>query len=450
MGEVKDNLEEVRRRIKGNLQRDEISAPLVSEQEHLLPIHGRLASRYLRALKAILGRTCRFDRLHVDRRGWSPEVASRLGEGYLAITGNNPVMVIVSPDQVMAPLYHCENSFDEELCNLVYTRCRHLISTVLPHGALWGEFDYGVSLLTRIDDLLLVEGVEVTLDTPDGALAKVEDIAEMAKDMANPKKLASKTFLKEMTGLVREVRPTFKDPRKFSDLGARSVSMDIGSFTTEAFGRIWVLRGEEGTLIVHRKRIQKKNRFGPKLIFAKAEPEVTDHLLRLGYVEYNPGFIQKRLLEVEDQFLCGLGHDVLTLPGPKRKRLLNKEKRKLPLIWRALTETRNRLHVQSQTGQSLEECLQDTHPLVRVKLVQPVTEVPYVQRLLAELDSSDYLRAYKFHPEIFMRTFLNSPDTIRKLMYWTVISYLRRIRNPKAGNRQVNAFLARYPFGVTP
>ncbi|MDP1694833.1 MAG: hypothetical protein Q8L34_04815, partial [Candidatus Woesearchaeota archaeon] len=176
--------------------------------QNLLPVQGVLAERYRTVLKQVLGLDCPLDSFRVDKRGLSPElidffaqqksIGFKHGENYLSLQTASRFMIVVSPDQRNAPLIAEQTSYDDDLIDAVYTQAKETIEDVTQSEALFGELQNGIKIFQSVDDLLHVNGVEVSLDTLEGTIQKVLVLKQLVEHLGDGMHALDETYLKRM------------------------------------------------------------------------------------------------------------------------------------------------------------------------------------------------------------------------------------------------------------
>src|ERR1700712_5937150 len=89
----------------------------------LFPVKGHMAERYALALKQIAKLDCPLAEFSVDRMGWSPQLAAKLGDDYLGGAALR-YAIILTPDQSAAPPIYRRFSYEAALIEQVYLGAR--------------------------------------------------------------------------------------------------------------------------------------------------------------------------------------------------------------------------------------------------------------------------------------------------------------------------------------
>lgn len=363
-------------------------------ESSLFPVSGVLAKRYNRALASMLSQNNDLEEFRVDRRGKSPEIARLLGDGYLDIGEANRFMIILSPDQKAAPLIDEICSFDEEVMEAIYTRAARTIADITRHEPMVGELDDKIQEYSTPDDLLLLDTVEIMLDTPANTVSEILKLKKMSRELGEGMNLLEGSYIDEMRKLVRRV----------GDIRRRGVSgkifpiqVEIGSFYVSLFGGYFFFRNidtEQGphTLVVAGEQNRKRRSPGEIQQISIQSPTLIQKLQDCGLIRYSRGRIDRKLESLEDEALLEGGYDVVAMSAVERKRGLRKITSRLGDLYRDLLDVKKILKVDRNAD--LARVLKRKPKELRLLLAEPAKDPKVVGRLLAKLDLSDYGRRF--------------------------------------------------------
>lgn len=130
-----------------------------------------LIDRYNVSLKDIGIKETKLTQFHIDKWGWSPEIAQEFGnKDYMSFGFANPYSIILSPEQEECSIYYPFHSFDWELMDTVFDVYKEQIKDITTKTALWFEMDQGISNYRSAQDLLMVDTFTIKFHTPDNII----------------------------------------------------------------------------------------------------------------------------------------------------------------------------------------------------------------------------------------------------------------------------------------
>lgn len=210
-----------------------------------------LIERYNICLKDIGINQTSLTQFHIDKWGWSPEIAQEFGDkDYLSFGFANPYSIILSPEQEECSIYYPFHSFDWELMDTVFDTYREQIKDITTKTALWFEMDQGISNYRSPQDLLLIDTMKIKFHTPDNII----------KSAIEQKKLVQEFYNNSVGWADSSLHAKILESvSNYGDLRHRNFDLKefqytkIKSFYTRAFKGVFILRNEllSKTLLVH-------------------------------------------------------------------------------------------------------------------------------------------------------------------------------------------------------
>ncbi|MBI4861506.1 MAG: hypothetical protein HY815_14785 [Candidatus Riflebacteria bacterium] len=360
------------------------------------------AAAYREILTSKLGLTTSARSIRVDRRGWSPDLESELGAGCLSGGPGPGWVVLVSQCQLRAPLMSACYSFERDLLDDLVAASSVQLDAVLARQPLAGQICTSHPICCAAD-LLEIDEASLTLDTPAGHLAAVADLySSVAQLREQPDRLLDEHLVDGMVARSRELTQAMDALPPFGLSGPITATIPVGSFSTDAFGGVYRLKGDQ-PFLVHNPTLTPD--LGRPLSAQRAlrinEPDLIDRLHREGFLTYDDQLTGQRLREVEDEVLLSSGIDPLGLDPANRRRVVVERLRQLPRSWHELSNVaRGR-----RSGGSVGMLVATLSPEGRIKLSRPARDDRVVAGLLADLDKVDYARLLSTHPVKFAREF---------------------------------------------
>lgn len=414
---------------------------LLSTRAGLFPVSGALAERYRTLLRDVLGLECRLETFSVDRGGFSPEVAVQLGPDYLRTGETSRLIIVLSPDQSRAALHRCGSSYERLVLERLYQEGRKLIGFLTFKHLLWGELDDRAGLVARPDDLLLVETVELELDTQARDLEKLALFHRQAAELLRGDGLNRDSSIHAMLHLRDDLVRRLGDLRKLEFEGPLNLRMGVGSFHSDLFGGCYVLRDRE-TCLIHGDGEKAPGNLVSSCFpcFRYQDPQLIDYLQQNEFVELRSELIEQRIREMENELLLQQDLNPLRLHFVQRRYYLKQLRSLFPASYyelRDLLKIRSERKHRRRLGELMARCT----PVTRLKLAAPLHQPAFVSRLLAEIDPSDCHRLYRYNTPRFEDVFGRATEAHKTYIYETL---LQSITTTGQYNPEANAYLSRF------
>jgi hypothetical protein len=126
-----------------------------------------LIDRYNECLKDIGIKQTSLSSFHIDKWGWSPEIADEFkNKDYLSFGYANPFAIIITPEQQQAHLYYPLHSFDWDLMETVFKVYENQIRDITTQYGLWLELQQQISTYRSPQDFLSIDTIDVKFYTP--------------------------------------------------------------------------------------------------------------------------------------------------------------------------------------------------------------------------------------------------------------------------------------------
>jgi hypothetical protein len=361
----------------------------------LFPVKGHLAERYALALKHVTKLECPLQEFGIDRLGWSPQLAAKLGDDYLGDAALR-YAIILSPDQSAAPPIYRRFSYEAALIEEVYLRARPSLLNLVEYEPVIVELDPGITFCRAAGDLLGVQAALARVDTPRATLAHTRQLLELGHGLGEKVRLLDDGYIDQMLALVKDVG----DPRRRPL--PPGIRLEVGSLWGDVDGSAYVLRPAAGTkrpALLIATRPSKIGRGMAATSLELDEPRVIDALCQEGFLHYNNAImlLPKRLGELEIDALLASGEDAPAADGTARRRQLAGNKgaqSALPQLYWELDAEQKQLAA-GGTLNSAELSVE-----ARWALATPAREPDVVGHLLARFVRYDYRLMAHHHRRI--------------------------------------------------
>ena len=203
-----------------------------------------LIKRYNNCLKDIGIKQTNLNKFHIDKWGWSPEIAKEFdNKDYLSFGFANPYSIILSPEQEECSIYYPFHSFDWELMDTVFDIYREQIKDITTQFGLWFEMDQDISSYRSASDLLMIDSIDIKFHSPSNIVKLAEEQKKLVREFNDHPSAWADTSLHSKI---------LDSASKFGDLRYRSFDLKqfpftkIKSFYTRAFNGLSIIRDGNG------------------------------------------------------------------------------------------------------------------------------------------------------------------------------------------------------------
>lgn len=139
-----------------------------------------LIERYNKALKAFGLRPVKLEAFHIDRTGFSPQVAEELGDyNYLDPNEVNRRFIILTPAQIDLPVVHTAFSNTSQLVYEFFSKNSRAIDALTIKDVIYGEIEDSVQKVEDVEDLLSINQVEFKVLSAEDVLGKAAELGKL-------------------------------------------------------------------------------------------------------------------------------------------------------------------------------------------------------------------------------------------------------------------------------
>ena len=402
----------------------------------LFHVDKELAIRYNNVLKHVFDLESDIDSFRIDKRGLSPEVGLYLQkkyperfeypDNYLNMRSANRFMIVVSPDQKSAPLIAKQTTYEDELYDSTYKNARHTIEDVTASEALVGEIENHISVFRTAYDLLRMRDIEISLDTLQGTVKSIQELKRLSDDLGKENNALDENYISKMKDIVAKVG----DIRNRAISNIFPIKREVHCFGVEFFKGVYCLRNFRnkddirGIFITNNQ--PDDHDLGKEIAHYDLRSEnLLEDLHKYKFVKYNSDLIERRLEEIEDDVLLSKKIDLVDLNGFQKKGLVHQHIAHYPESWHELRDIERLLE---NTSDKIKELVETKSYATRLKLSEPASKDEIIDRMLAELDSTDIVRSYEWSRRNFVRQFPSLPLNRQRYYAYKILS------NMKGGN----------------
>lgn len=269
---------------------------------------------------------------HIDRMGWSPEIAAEKKSDYYLSHGDaNPLVIILVPEQERAPIYFPMHSFDWRLMDEWFGVHRKQVVDLTKETGLWLDIDQEVDLYAEPRDLLMVTEITVKVKAPNGLIERAREQSLLVR-----KFLASESshIDGELLTALEESAHVSGDLRMRHLVLKNTLFSNLTDFYSRVFGGTFVLRSKNRVPLIFVREAKRADNERVFLADARIVPELEEH----GYVSEDVAWWGSHLFYLKiiaESFLMEVLDEVepetefLSLSSAKQKALVVKHQKKL-------------------------------------------------------------------------------------------------------------------------
>lgn len=271
----------------------------------------------------------------IDGMGWSPDIAVEKNDQYYLSHGEaSRLTIVLTPDQINAPIYNPAHSYDWELMKQWFNVNRAAIEVVTRYCGIWLILDQGVHLFHDPEDLLLLDGLIVRSMTPPRLMEQAKRQKEYVRTFSHnqPSLYEALTMLMDIPlKLEASVEAIGNLAHKAAVINDMSFEIPR-SFFTRAQGGWFVVRSPDGEKEILLSRDHAKDSPG---VTSVRDKKILQSLDRLGLISYDVERWKGRLHRlriIRDSFLMETldrlyaDMDYVALNPAKKKGVLKRKK----------------------------------------------------------------------------------------------------------------------------
>lgn len=256
-------------------------------RSELIPVSGKLVERYNKCLKKLGFSETKLTSFSIDGVGWSPEIAEeKKDKRYLNNGEANLHAIIITPLQQNKPVYMPFHSFDRDMMKAIFRRYKNKITDITKDSAICVDFDQNIDAFYEPLDVLKYDEVTIKLHLINDLDQAQKEQQELIRKFKTGTNFIDETIHQELLASAKK----YGDLRN-RDIELINVTYKTGSFFTEAFGGVYLLRDFISPIIIfENEKYYKeaiKDTFHDVIIFHIKQPELMKQLRDHVIIEYD-------------------------------------------------------------------------------------------------------------------------------------------------------------------
>ena len=394
-----------------------------------------LVERYNRALKHLIGRETALKVFHIDISGYSPEIGDAFNDQlYLNHQGVNRQFILVTTDQVTAPLLNAKFSTSREILKQFIEDNKAELFALTARDAVAGELVNSVYRADTPAKLFDIRMITVEADTTSGTVAEAKQLGGLINRFkTEPDGWYDDVLIAKMIGMAKRTGDVIRNP-----VSLRQMTFAQDNFWTSHFGGIYVFRGvEHPAAIVARPKEQVGELPIPYTFDFKDRSAIAKFLSINKLVEPimeargvdSAAIIRQKMDFIVMSVATDMKEDLTGATRRDLHRMGRQYADKLPEAWQGLAAL---LRWAEEDGPW--PVITSEHPAYFYTLrARAHVDADLVNMLLAELSPLDIRQLFICHKEAFYAAYAGWPDEKRAY----VVDFLdREYQVDKAGARE--------------
>lgn len=395
-----------------------------------------LIERYNKALESLTGKRTALPCFHIDKTGYSPEIAVELNdEDYLDCKGINKKFIIIDIAQREIPIIRSHFSSTGDFIKEFIEDNHESIFTLSALDSIYGELENNIYKIENLSDVINADKVDIHIETSKNLIDIAHHLNEKIEKLKNSpaEKWLNDEHLLEIVELSKKTGNI-----QHNSIIPTKTKYAKSSYFTSHFGGLYIFKGLKEP---HRDQtgisyiISMDNKELPKyvpediqLIDGSNRLEVYEFLQKFNliydFAENEVGTLKDNMVFKKYQII----NDYISMDIESSSDILNKLniKSKINDYFESLPENFHKLY-RLLSNIEREEC--NVHSAeeylfypCRVSEDVGKSTSGVLNHLLSNYTSSSYMRTIMYNPDLFMLNFNSWPDSKKKY----VIRYLQQ------------------------
>ena len=406
-------------------------------RELLIVASSTLVERYNNALERLTGRRTSLTEFHIDRSGYSPEIAKEFDDNdYLDNHGINKKFIIISLAQKELPVIRSHFSSTGEFLKEFIDDNHESILTLSALDSIFGELENNIHRIETLDDIINADKVELHIETTKQLVDTAHHLNEKISKLkaSNVEAWLDDNKLLEIAELAK----------KTGNINHNSIIPSVTNYEkniyfTSHFGGLYVFKGLSGnslssankdTFIIYMDKTKLPNVESDsiKLIDGSNVSEVYDFLKKHKMIddligkelhERKDKMVMKKYQVIADHLSVNNEQDINLLNRFNIKSVINEHFDTLPDVFHQLYHLVSNIDRDSHVIEKSDETLFYTCKVNSEGISKAQYDV--VNHLITNYTPYSYLRMITYNHDLFTSLFQDWNETKKKY----IIRYLQ-------------------------
>lgn len=396
-----------------------------------------LIERYNKALERLIGKRTSLKLFHIDRSGYSPEIAKEFDDpDYLDVYGINKKFIILNVAQKDLPVIRSHFSSTGEFLKEFIEDNYNSIATLSALDSIFGELENNIHRIENVNDVINADTVQFHIETPkqlvDIAHQLNEKIAKMndsnLESWLDDKKLNEISELAKKTGNIRHnsVIPQKIDYKKeaffTSHCGGLYVFKNLSESSLSKSNKTYIIYMNKDKFDFHEdKNIEYIDGSNIQDVYNfLKDKKIIEDFVKQDLHSRKDKMMMKKYQIIADHLSVSSNMDVNVLNRFNIKSVINEHFDTLPEIFHQLYHLVSNIDRDEHIINKSDETLFYTCKIIEDNL--PKSVIDLVNHLISNYTPYSYLRMINYNHQLFIEKFDEWSPNKRKY----VIRYLQQ------------------------
>lgn len=396
-----------------------------------------LIERYNKALERLTGKTTSLNLFHIDRSGYSPEIAKEFDDpDYLDTYGINKKFIIINIAQKDLPVIRSHFSSTGEFLKDFMEDNHDAILTLSALDSIYGELENNIHRIQSIEDIINADSVQLHIETP----KKLVDTAHhLNEKIAKLKSSSIESWLddSELLNISELAKKTGNI--KHNSIIPKKIDYKKNSYYTSHFGGLYVFKNisksslskSNTTYVVYMNKEQVEFCNSKDVVYIDGsnttetynflkDKNLIEDFVKQDLHNRKDKMIMKKYQIIADHLSVKNSHDLNILNKFNMKSIINEHFDTLPDIFHQLYHLVSNIDRDDHIIEKSDETLFYTCKVIEEGATRSCIDL--TNHLISNYTPYSYLRMINYNHDLFLTSFKEWNPTKRKY----VIRYLQQ------------------------
>lgn len=396
-----------------------------------------LIERYNKALERLTGKRTSLELFHIDRSGYSPEIAVEFDDNdYLDTYGINKKFIIVSLAQKDLPVIRSHFSSTGEFLKEFIEDNHEAILTLSALDSIFGELENNIHRIETIKDVISADKVQLHIETPRQLVDTAHHLNEKISILKSSslESWLNDDSLLEISDLAKKTGNI-----KHNSIIPKVIDYKKDAYYTSHFGGLYIFKNLSGSslsknsetyvIYMDKDKLEQIDSKDIKFIdgsniqevykFLK-EKNLIDDLVKEEFYDRKDKMIMKKYQVIADHLSVSNNTDLNLLNRFNIKSVINEHFDTLPEVFHQLYHLISNIDRDNHIIEKKDETLFYTCKVNEKDLSR--SNIDLVNHLISNYTPYSYLRMISYNHPLFVKNFEGWNITKRKY----VIRYLQQ------------------------
>jgi hypothetical protein len=396
-----------------------------------------LIERYNKALEKLTGKRTSLNLFHIDRSGYSPEIALEFEDNdYLDTFGINKKFIIVSLAQKDLPVIRSHFSSTGEFLKEFIDDNHECILTLSALDSIYGELENNIHRIESIQDVVNADTVQLHIETPKQLVDTAHHLNEKISKLKSSgiESWLNDSFLLEISDLAKKTGNI-----KHNSIIPKIIDYTKSAYYTSHFGGLYIFKDlsksslskDSEIFIIYMDKDKVGSTESKEITFIDGSntqdvyeflksKKLIDDLVKEELHDRKDKMIMKKYQVIADHLSVSGNMDLNILNRFNIKSIINENFNTLPEVFHQLYHLVSNIDRDKHVIEKSDETLFYTCKVREENLSR--SHIDLVNHLISNYTPYSYLRMINYNHSLFVKSFETWNTSKRKY----VIRYLQQ------------------------